>query len=155
MKTRQLFTRFIFPVLTIVLLSISCSKPSQQSSSADHKAIANVLEKQLEQWNAGKIDGFMEGYWNSDSLLFMTKNGPSFGWETVRQNYHKSFPNREKMGKLTFDLERFHTLNDGSYLVVGRWIVDQGSGEKSGYFTLIFKNLEGSWKIIADHTFSD
>lgn len=145
----------IITFLFLVIGILSCSsKPEDRNTDADHEAIQAVLDEQLEEWNNGSVDGFMEGYWKSDSLLFMSKNGPQFGWETLRKMYHKSFPNREKMGNLTFILEEIRQLEE-NYLVVGRWLVDQGTGEKSGYFTLQFRSINDEWKIVADHTFSD
>ena len=133
----------------------SCNSPENHSIENDHQAIRGVLDDQLKAWNDGNIDGFMEGYWNNDSLLFMAKRGPQYGWETLRGMYHKSFPNREKMGNLKFEVENIRPVNEWSYLVIGRWLVDQGADQKSGYFTLIFKKIEEKWLIITDHTFSD
>jgi ketosteroid isomerase-like protein len=148
-------------VLFLILIGLSalqaCTKPKSEADTRneDHKAISEVLSEQLKSWNNGSIDGFMAGYHKSDSTLFMTSNGPQYGWETLRLMYHKSFPNREKMGLLTFDLERFHNLGDNSYQVIGKWLVDQKTDKKSGYFTLLFKKIEGNWLIVVDHTFSD
>ena len=41
----------------------------------DAYAIRSLLYKQQDAWNAGDIEGFMEYYWKSDSLCFMTKDG--------------------------------------------------------------------------------
>lgn len=147
--------------LPLVFLSfigfVSCSKNTTRVAdrSADGAAIQAVLDEQLEAWNSGSIDSFMLGYEQSDSMLFMTRRGPQFGWETLRQSYHKSFPNREKMGHLSFKPEEFLLIDPDSYLVIGRWLVAQSEGELSGYFTLLFRLENDEWKIIADHTFSE
>ncbi|MDL5044600.1 hypothetical protein QQ054_00875 [Oscillatoria amoena NRMC-F 0135] len=57
------------------------------SDSADIKA---VMDKQLVAWNNGDIDGFMAGYWKSDKLKFVSKNGITYGWQKVYDNYKKN-----------------------------------------------------------------
>ena len=33
--------------------------------------VAVVMAAQMDAWNQGDLEGFMEGYWRSDSLLFV------------------------------------------------------------------------------------
>jgi ketosteroid isomerase-like protein len=154
-KKIRTYSLIIAIVSLLFLVSWQSKNSSPDTTSKDHAAITKIINNQLDAWNSGSIDGFMKGYWNNDSLLFMTANGPKLGWETVRKMYHKSFPNREKMGQLSFNLERFHRIEDGQYMVIGKWLVDEKTGEKSGYFTLVFKNINKAWLIVVDHTFSD
>ena len=37
--------------------------------------VAVVMAAQMDAWNQGDLEGFMEGYWRSDSLLFVGKSG--------------------------------------------------------------------------------
>lgn len=39
-----------------------------------------VLMDQVEVWNVGDIDGFMEGYWNSFQLCFVLEGFVCEGW---------------------------------------------------------------------------
>ena len=45
----------------------------------DEQSIRNMLQMQTQDWNKGDIDGFMQSYWKSDSLLFIGKNGVTRG----------------------------------------------------------------------------
>ncbi|MBF8247937.1 MAG: DUF4440 domain-containing protein, partial [Bacteroidetes bacterium] len=36
----------------------------------DEEQVKDVLTAQVESWNRGDIEGFMQGYWNSDSTMF-------------------------------------------------------------------------------------
>ena len=56
-------------------------------------AIKKMLTTQQECWNNGDIDGFMEGYWNSEELIFTSLNHkPAFGWEnTLNRNLEEIF----------------------------------------------------------------
>ena len=49
--------------------------------------IRTLLQKQTEAWNRGDVEGFMEGYWKSDSLMFIGKSGITYGWQKTLDNY--------------------------------------------------------------------
>jgi len=118
--------------------------------------VQQVLTKQLAAWNAGDIDGFMDGYWKNDSLRFMTKSGVTKGWKPVLENYKKSFPTREKMGKLNFVILTEERLSPVSALITGKWEVETTEGtiikKKEGYFSLLFRMVDHKWFIVLDHT---
>jgi hypothetical protein len=77
---------------------------SSMAQSNDEKIIRNILADQISFWNKGDIPGFMQGYWNSDSLVFVGKNGPTYGYNNTLRNYQKNYPNKDYMGILNFDI---------------------------------------------------
>lgn len=121
-------------------------------AQADEQAIRQVLAQQEAQWNAGNIDGFMQGYWNSDSLLFIGKNGVKYGFATTLENYKTSYPDSAAMGKLRFTLLEIKRLDTAHYFVVGKWHLTRSIGNVQGHFTLLFKKFGDQWRIIADHS---
>lgn len=123
------------------------------AQTKDSALIAQVMQSQLDAWNSGSIEGFMQGYWQDPQLRFVTKKGVTYGWQTVLDNYNRSFPDKGHMGKLTFINDRISPLNQGMYLVTGVWKVDASEGNKSGFYSLLFKKIQGKWLIIVDHTF--
>ena len=136
--------------LLILLLVLSISKSFGQSSAAS--AIRSVLSNQVKAWNTGNLDSFMVGYWQSDSLLFIGKSGPKYGYKTTLNNYKKSYKNKAEMGKLHFDILNLKSLSSESYFVAGKWSLQRSVGNLQGYFTLLFQFSEGKWVIIADHS---
>ena len=50
------------------------------------KAIQAILQNQTVAWNKGDLDAFMVGYWKSDSLVFMGKSGPTYGYKNTLAN---------------------------------------------------------------------
>src|SRR6478672_2619937 len=70
----------------------------------DETAIRQLLAVQTEAWNRGDLEGFMQTYWKSDSLLFIGKNGLKWGWQETLRNYQKSYPDTTAMGKLSFNI---------------------------------------------------
>ena len=118
----------------------------------DRQSIINLMEKQRQDWNRGDIDGFMQGYWKSDSLMFVGKNGPTYGWQNTLNNYKRSYPDKATMGELTFDILKVEILDPKNAFVFGGWHVKQEKGTIGGYYTLWFRKIDGVWKIVCDHT---
>ena len=118
----------------------------------DSIAILKVLNEQDAAWNRGDIDTYMETYWKSDSLLFIGKKGPTYGWENTKNNYKKGYPDTTSMGKLSFELINVKRLSAEYYSVVGKWFLKRSIGDIGGAFTLILRKIKGKWLIIQDHS---
>jgi ketosteroid isomerase-like protein len=119
----------------------------------DEQAIRGVLAAQSEQWNKGNIAGYMKGYWESDSLQFIGKNGPDYGYATTLAHYQKAYPDAAHMGVLHFDIISIKRLCADYGFVTGKWSLQRSAGDVSGYFTLLFRKMEsGAWVIVADHS---
>ena len=126
--------------LWIICLLITTTS-SAQSESEEMEKIKSVLEEQQTHWNDGNIEAYMEGYWKSDSLLFVGSKGPTYGWENTLNNYLKAYPSKQKMGQLTFHLKSLKLLNPELAFVVGKWQLSREEGDLKGYFTLIWRKL--------------
>ena len=74
-------------LIFLFLLSIAVPGISQESFE---QAARRILQQQEQDWNSGNIDAFMESYWKNDSLLFVGKNGPVYGYAATLANYHKN-----------------------------------------------------------------
>ncbi len=131
------------------LLLISLSAASQ---SADETAIRTILSTQTKAWNRGDLEGFMKGYWQNDSLLFIGKSGVTRGWRQTLENYKKGYPDTAAMGQLRFDLVKVEKLSAEYYFVVGKWMLKRTAGDLGGHYTLLFRKLKGQWVIVADHS---
>ncbi len=134
--------------VTTCALFISIVAHAQKSESA----IRDLLYNQTLAWNKGNIDGFMKGYWESDSLKFIGKNGIKYGWSNALKNYKKNYPDTAAMGKLDFTLLEVKKLSGKYYFVVGKWHLQRSIGDIGGHFSLLFHKISKQWKIIADHT---
>ena len=110
------------------------------------------MHEQQIAWNKGDIDGFMSSYWNDDSLKFIGKNGITHGWKNTLENYKKSYPDKATMGELTFTIINVDKLSDTSCYVVGKWDLKREKGDVGGYYTLLWKKINGKWVIVIDYT---
>jgi len=136
--------QLIIPILLLIMTS--CSKnPSSQ------KEILAVMDMQEKAWSDGDIDAFMQGYWQSDSLMFVGKNGIQYGWQTTLDNYKKSYPDKAAMGKLEFEVIKLE-VNENTAYMLGKWSLIRKEDNPNGYFTLYWKKINDNWKITIDHT---
>ena len=120
------------------------------------RAIGQVLSTQAAAWNRGDIPGFMQGYWSSDSLVFLGRKGPTYGWQSTLANYQKNYPDAATMGQLDFSGLRVTLLAPGAAQVVGHWhLARPAAGDVQGYFLLILRKIDGKWLVVADHTNSE
>jgi len=137
----------------LLLLFLFTSGLSAQSlSEKDRTAILNILERQDECWNKGDIECFMIGYWESDQLRFVGKNGITKGFDATKQRYYKSYPDKAAMGKLTFDVLALEKLSRKKALMIGKWHLEREKDELQGHFTLLWEKQKGEWVIVLDHS---
>jgi ketosteroid isomerase-like protein len=139
---KKLFTIFL------VLLAFQLNA----QNAKDRTLILEVLEKQRQAWNKGDMDAYMEGYWKSDSLLFVGKNGATYGWQKTLDNYKKGYPDKHAMGFLTFGIKKVSFLAKDTAFVLGSWNLKRDKDEPKGYFTLLLKKIAGAWKVVVDHS---
>ncbi len=137
-------------ILLIKLLLVLSHSIFAQNN--DKSEILSVLENQRIAWNNGNLQQYMMGYWQSDSLLFVGKRGPQYGWQKTFDNYKKSYPDKSAMGKLTFNILKVDVYTSDYAFVLGEWILDREKDQPRGFFTLQMKKINGQWKVIADHS---
>ncbi len=144
---------FRITLFACIVLIASCQPHRQpdQPNENDRVAIRLVLEKQVNAWNEGNIDGFMDGYWKSDSLLFIGSKITN-GWDSTLVRYKKSYPDKAAMGQLKFDIMRMDFVSADNYLVTGRYTLLRANDQPTGIFTIWLKRVNGKWVVVYDHT---
>ena len=137
-------------ILIICSLIVSQISFSQSTEKEDTEAIQAVLKAQRLAWSKNNLEEFMEGYWKSDSLKFYGSNGVTYGWENTLERYKKAYPTEDHTGKLSFKINVISKITDGAYYVLGEYHLKRNVGNATGIFMVIFKKINGEWKIIAD-----
>ncbi len=123
-------------------------------SQKNEVEVENILSKMKEQesaWNMGDINGFMQYYWNNDSLKFIGSKGVTKGWQKTLDNYLKGYPNKESMGILKFTIIETEQLSNKCIYVIGKWELEKQK-PVGGHFTLLWKKINNTWVIVCDHT---
>jgi ketosteroid isomerase-like protein len=143
--------------ITFLLILLGVSFIFAQSKDEKIKSdIRKVMNEQVEAWNSGDVEGFMQGYWNSPDMRFVSGDNVERGWQAALDRYKKSYDSKAKMGFLTFKDLEINVLSKDSAVVLGSWNLDREvDGKKDnphGKFTLIFRKFKTGWKIVHDHT---
>ena len=117
---------------------------------ADKTAILKVMNTQELAWSQNDLDGFMEGYYQSDSLKFYVKSGLTKGWQQTLDTYKKGYPSKDHSVTLSFKIIDISPIENQSYWVMGSYVLNRNIGDASGVFMVTFKKIEDEWKIVAD-----
>ncbi len=116
--------------------------------------IESLLAKQVEAWNEGNLEKFMEPYWNSEKLSFVGSRGPTFGWQQTLDNYKKGYPDKAAMGNLKFTILDVSKIDKKTVYVIGRFELTREIGNLTGYYTLVIQKFGKEWLITSDHSSS-
>ena len=127
---------------------------SRQGREQAEEGIKHMLVSQIEAWNQGKLEVFMQGYWHSPELTFFSGATITKGWEPTLQRYRERYKSQGKeMGQLQFQDLNIDVLDRKSAVVTGKFQLTMSNGSTPhGLFTLIVKRMPGGWKIVHDHT---
>jgi len=117
---------------TAYLFLLLLASSGAWAQPANEKAIRKLMAAQELAWNSGNIPGFMEGYWKNDSLLFVGKSGPNYGWQHTLDNYQKNYPDTATMGQLQFDILQTKKLSGKYYFVLGKWFLKKKIKRRCG-----------------------
>ena len=134
------------------VLILVCALGSAESTAQPAKEILAVLDSQVVSWNRGDIDGYMRGYWKSDSLLFTSGGKIQRGWNATLEKYRRAYSTKDLMGTLKFSQCEVSFLSADAAWVFGRWELVRTKNHPQGVFTLIVRKFFGGWKIVHDHT---
>lgn len=136
----------------IVVLAAVLYSGTAFSQNKDELAIRKMLSAQVAAWNKGSIEGYMKGYWENDSLLFIGSKGPRYGYENTLKKYKEAYPDADHMGTLTSTITRMDKLSEKCYFIVGKWDLKRKAGDVGGSYTLLLKKIKGDWVIVCDHS---
>ena len=154
LKPALIFMALIF---TVPACAVNLNVNDRQllgTEITDEARVVAVIDTQQTAWNAGDIDGFMQGYWQSSELRFASGGTVTHGWQATRDRYHSRYSDRALMGELKFESLEIEILASNAAVVHGAWSLQRELDQPSGLFTLIFRNIAGEWKIVSDTTTS-
>ncbi|MEM6516885.1 MAG: DUF4440 domain-containing protein [Bacteroidota bacterium] len=139
---------------TIAITLISAFSYAQSSSvnsiNTDKTEILKVMKAQEIAWNNHDLEGFMNGYWKNDSLKFYGARGLTYGWNNTLANYKIGYLTKAESGTLNFVIKDISQIEKDNYWVMGEYHLNREIGDANGVFIIIFKKINGEWKIVAD-----
>jgi hypothetical protein len=95
-----------------ILVLSSCKTATE---AQDKKDILAIMDAQQTAWSKHDLEGFMQGYWKSDSLKFYGSKGVTLGWDKTLANYKKGYPTPDHSGILKFKINDISKINEGAY----------------------------------------
>ena len=138
----------IFILFTFLIFSSA----NVQAQNKAKEQVKKTLIQQSVDWNNGDIEAFMQCYWKSEELQFIGSSGLIKGWQATLDRYKTSYPDRETMGQLTFDILEVKQLSRKSMILTGRFTLERKNDRPTGLFLLAWQKIKGEWLIVADHT---
>lgn len=146
--------RLYMIIVGFVLFFSSTVLAQMTLDSRTEKALSEIMAAQQFYWNKGDIERFMEGYWKNAKLVFVGKNGPTYGYQNTLENYKKGYPDKERMGQLHFDILHTQQWDENTIQLIGKFTLTRKNDQPTGFFTLLFRKIDSVWKIVSDHTSS-
>ena len=144
-----------------LLILLSCNMNNTNSVDVlkqdlnEINTIKKILSSQQECWNNGDIDGFMQGYWNSEKLVFTSLNHkPAYGWKNTLERYKNSYPTKTSMGELRFEILNLKLISKTTATLKGKWELIRQKDHPNGLFWLDIEKFDNNWLITKDSTVS-
>lgn len=137
-------------IILLIAFAFCYSCQNTVNEKQEKQTILSIMKAQEEAWSKHDLEGFMKGYWKSDSLKFYGSSGLTYGWDKTLANYKRGYPTPDHSGSLKFKVNDITKIKDGAYYVMGEYHLTRKVGNANGVFMIIFKNIDGEWKIVAD-----
>jgi len=150
-QTGSLLYRRLATCLVMALLLTGCV--SGRYRTGTQQEVRAILDKQVAEWNAGNLAGFMETYARSPDIRFASGGDLSLGWQTVFDRYRRKYGgDQTTMGQLKFSDIDIQMLGSDTAFAFGRWHLTREAGNATGLYTLVLRKLPVGWRIVHDHT---
>lgn len=117
--------------------------------------IRATLMAQAAAWNEGDLDGFMDAYWKSDRLKFVSGVSMTKGWDATLKRYRDRYSGGAGLGRLGFERLDVELVTDDVAVVTGRFNLERQGEASSGMFSLVMRRDNGAWRVVHDHTNAD
>jgi len=134
----------------IILFVLNACSTTKSTTADDEQAIRAILAQQQKAWSNNDLEGFMNGYWVSDELTYYSGGKITKGFNTTLANYKRKYPTKKETGTLNFEIANITKINNNAYWVMGSYFLTRDAGDANGTFMIIFKRINGEWKIIGD-----
>jgi beta-aspartyl-peptidase (threonine type) len=143
-------------VASVCFAASFVGRPATAQETQSARDLGDTLQRivaaQAEAWNRGDLEGFMEAYWPSEQLTFSSGGNVTRGWTATLDRYRQRYQNGIGMGKLDFSELEVTELGTDAAMMLGRWQLQVDTQTLAGNFTLVWRRIDGHWKIIHDHT---
>jgi len=138
--------------ITLLLFLLPSLGSFGEDTNSVQQTIRDLLGQQVQAWNDGNVEKFMETYERGPELRFASEGTVVHGWQSTLDRYKARYSDRAKMGRLTLSELDISVLSTNAAMVFGRWRLDREQDTPNGLFTLLFRKGSSGWRIVHDHT---
>jgi hypothetical protein len=151
----KILLTFIFTILFACNINNTKTIDTIKQDPSEINAIKKILTTQQECWNNGDIDGFMQGYWNSEDLIFTSlRHQPAYGWKATLERYKNSYPTKSSMGELKLEILNTSLTTAKTAKIKGKWKLIRKDDDPNGLFWIELEKFDENWLITKDSTLS-
>jgi uncharacterized protein (TIGR02246 family) len=142
------------PLLLAVAVSLlqgPTAKPSHAAGRDEEirKGVAAVLDRQVQAWNRGDLEGFVSVY--AEDAAFVSPTGLTRGRQALLERYRKRYPDKAAMGKLSLEILETRLAGADGVSLVARWtLAYPDKPAASGLTLLVLHRREDGWMIVQD-----
>jgi len=119
-----------------------------------YEEIVASFQSWQDAWNNGDIEGFLESYWQSDSVRYVSGNQMVIGFDAIAKRYRDRYIDNPDviMGRMRLFIDADFATSDEA-LIFGKYqaLDETDTLLGHGVFTAHLRKLNGQWKIISDH----
>jgi hypothetical protein len=115
------------------------------------KEIIRVMNNSAKEWNEGKLDGFVDLY--DPTATMMMPTGP-VGMSGIKDLYQKKyFKGKMPKQNLRYSEMKVRLLGSNYALLTGAFtLYGNNLPERSGRYSLVMIHAKNGWKILHDHS---
>ena len=140
-------------LVVFVACGAKAPPPKHMFQPSDRDAVKAVLDAQVDAWNKGDLDGYMNGYAKTEWLVFTSGSRIRRGWQETYDTYKKKYAqDPSAMGKLVFEILSIDPIGADGAVVLGNWILTNSPSDGRGVFSVVLERRPDGWKVIHDHT---
>jgi uncharacterized protein (TIGR02246 family) len=125
--------------------------PSSANALSDEEQIRNVVREESQCWNAHDINGYMNSFWRSASLVAIVDGEQFTGWDKLMAAYRSGYADPKKMGSVALERIAVQRLDPELFLATSWFTVHLEAGDFSSADSMIMRRFPEGWKIVSVH----
>ncbi|MCH7643901.1 MAG: nuclear transport factor 2 family protein [Myxococcales bacterium] len=143
--------RFFLALIALLATSISVAAAEGDAGNVE-AAIRSVLSAQGEAWNRGDLVDYMASIARGEHTRHIFNNEITVGYTAIEARLQARYPDPSDMGAISYSDLDVSVLAPDAASAFAHWTFQHGDNTFAGVFTLIFREINGSWVIVHDHS---
>ena len=136
----------------MLLLAFGLPATADESEADVAAAVRSVLVAQGDAWNRGDLAGYMASFSRDEQTRHIFNREITSGYSAIEARFKARYPDPKNMGTISFSELDVAVLAPDAAFAFARWRFEYEGKTSAGIFTLIFRDLNGRWVIVHDHS---